>query len=74
MIEGHDTRKVLKIKSLVEMSLSGGRFENSAEVDWRSNDPVLLVLTMTELIIWKSSYPFFEGRKINFQNGPPGKC
>lgn len=71
LIENFETRKVVKVRGLVDMAISGGRVENASDVDWRSVEPVLVVLTKTELLVWKGSYPFFEPRRIQFQTPPP---
>ena len=62
LVEGFHTRKILKISGFVEMAISGGRTENSSDLDWRNSEPVLAILTKKDLQIWKGQFPFFESR------------
>ena len=46
LLENGETKKILKVKNLVEMSLVGGRTHRSADIEWRSVPPVLALLTL----------------------------
>ena len=52
LMENGETRKILKVKNLLEMSLNGGRVSKSADIEWRSAEPVLALLTLDKVMIW----------------------
>ena len=69
LMENGSTRKVLKVKNLVEMSVIGGRVHRSADIDWRSQEPVLALLTLDKVLIWTPQWR--QGKEIDFVQPPP---
>ena len=81
LIENGDSRKVLKVDGIIEMSISGGRTKKSADCSWRSSEPSIVVLSRVQaaknrqygyIHIWKPSFGYFSPRSICFNNPPPG--
>merc|ERR1711935_390836 len=68
-MENGSTRKVLKVKNLVEMSVIGGRVHRSADIDWGSQESVLALLTLDKVLIWTPQWR--QGKEIDFVQPPP---
>ena len=80
LIENGDSRKVLKVDGIIEMSISGGRTKKSSDCAWRSSEPCIVILSRVQaaknrqygyIHIWKPSFGFFSARTIMFSHPPP---
>ena len=69
LLENGDTRKILKVKGLLEISVTGGRLRNSEDVDWRAAEPKVAILTKTYATLWSPLYR--QGCRIEFLEPPP---
>ncbi|CBY34800.1 unnamed protein product [Oikopleura dioica] len=80
LIENGDSRKVLKVDGIIEISISGGRTKKSSDCAWRSSEPCIVILSRIQaaknrqygyIHIWKPSFGFFNPRTIQFSHPPP---